>query len=238
MQAFCDTKERGGNDMAGIAEVISNLRKWRALPGYSVERRIDVLLTPYLEEFLSKEMKAPVELVTAEFPLPKLLFEGAAGKNLHVSADFLCLRGGDEPAWILVELKTDSASRRGDQDRAYRACATKEMKDILGAIRSTKRGKKVPVREYRRLIWKVQDAARARRVERIELCYIEPRKGSERRAEDGVVTWSLGLRKLTHVVSPPKGDELWPLLVKLLRGIARSDKARRAVPRSATYRSP
>ncbi len=218
--------------MDPVAEITQNLRTWRALPGYSVERRIDVLLTPYLATFLGKRMKAEVELVTAEFPLPKRLFQGEAGKRQHVAADFLCLRRGASPAWLLVELKTDVASRRGEQDLAYQVCAKAGMLKVLAVLSDVK--KKTPHElEYEALIRHVR--ATVPGVDAIDVCYLEPRVGpvadgareEVKDEESGVTTWRFGLRRFTHGVDVVDGDALWPLLCKLLRGIARSEKGRR-----------
>jgi hypothetical protein len=227
--------------MDPVEQVIANLRTWRALPGYSVERRLDVLLTPYLEGFLTKQMGGKVELVTAEFPLPKTLFPKLLGgkdpKRQHVSADFLCIRRGEDPAWILVELKTDAASRRSVQDAAYaEICASCRMEDVLAALSSTKRGTKHGS-GYEAVARLVRRAARgAGKVEKLELCYLEPivgkvavRAGDAGAPERGAVTWRLGLGKLAAHI--PAGDAFGRMLQKVLRGIARSEKGRRTKDR-------
>jgi hypothetical protein len=219
--------------MNGLQQIFDNLTEWRPLPGYSVERRLDLLLSPYLPRFLSAQMGAPVEVVAAEFPIPKRSAGGATDDNLHISADFLCLRRSDPPAWILVELKTDAGSRRGEQDRAYRLAAGREdamgrlLKDLQAAKSSSKHWP-----GYSKLIWKVKRTDS--RTQEVELCYIEPRPGGRtgrKRTEalDGggskLTTWSLGLGQLASAIDP-QGDPLGALLQPFLRGLARSDKAR------------
>lgn len=227
-----------------IEQIVANLRRWRALPGYSVERRIDLLLTPYLEGFLTARMGAPVRLVTAEFPIPKKLFpallEGRDPGNQHLAADFLCVRGAPAPAWILVELKTDLRSRRPIQDLAYAAaCApgsargdahegggTGPMTRLLEALAETKRNGEHAA-GYARIANLVR--SRGPKLEPIEVCYVQPLVGSrprrERDVQSGVVTWTFGLAALARHISP--ADPFGRLLQKVLRGIARSDKARR-----------
>lgn len=240
-----------------IEQIVANLRRWRALPGYSVERRIDLLLTPYLEGFLTARMGAPVKLVTPEFPIPKKLFpellDGRAPRNQHIAADFLCLREEPTPAWVLVELKTDLRSRRSIQDLAYRAvCAPPParsdargrevrgaMTRLLDALAETKRDG-----EHAALYHRIARVVRSRgpELEPIEVCYIQPRVGSQPRRErgespSGVVTWTFGLAALATHISP--ADPFGRLLQQLLRGIARSDKARGVrPPRSRGLRHP
>jgi hypothetical protein len=57
--------------MSGSSTVIQNLRRWRALPGYSVERRIDVLLTPHLAELPLYPNECALGAGHGEFPLSK-----------------------------------------------------------------------------------------------------------------------------------------------------------------------
>jgi hypothetical protein len=224
--------------MDPVAQIIANLRSWRGLPGYSVERRLDVLLTPFLPGFLSEAMGGQVELVTAEFPLPKVLFEGEVATRQHISADFLCVRRGQAPSWILVELKTDAASKRAKQDHAYRLCAAAGMTKILASISESKKGT-VHEREYEALARRVKHVARS--LESVEVCYLEPKVGAGvagpngfRRASSagptvdaatGAITWSFGLGRFARHIGD--GHPFARMLQKVLRGIARSEKARR-----------
>jgi hypothetical protein len=223
---------------------IANLRSWRALPGYSVERRIDWLLSPYLPAFLSRAMGAPVRIVLAEFPIPRRSAGFDPKDRLHLSADFLCLREGKDPAWLLVELKTDSGSRSKNQDRAYRAAAGRKgaMSRLLVDLEDAKSVQKAdrvqkPKQDflpgYSKVYWTVKRAGST--AAPIELCYVEPRgKGSPKRTSTAqgpelpVTIWSLGLGELARFVAE-SGDPLGELLREVLRGVARSDKARRGL---------
>lgn len=152
--------------------MVRNLREWRRFPGYSVERRVEVLLSPYLEQALSRRMKSEVKLAV-EFPVPKRLFGGDPSDRLHVAADFLCVRRDPRPAWILVELKADVASKRDEQLSAYRAvCERYRMVEVPQAIREAKAGT-VHERAYAELVALIEAASRGE--ESVELCCIEPR---------------------------------------------------------------
>lgn len=231
--------------MSALQKVFDNLAKWRPLPGYSVERRLDLLLSPYLPAFLSAQMKAPVELVAAEFPIPKRSAGGPEDDNQHVAADFLCLRRSDPPAWILVELKTDAGSRRGEQDRAYRAVASREMavSRLLEDLKTAKAKSKQQA-GYSKVYWKVKRTDSS--TQAIEICYVEPRgAGSPKRKRSEAVagstlkltTWSFGLGELARSIDP-QGDPLGLLVQKFLRGVARSDKARGKPPRKPSCGAP
>lgn len=224
--------------MDPVDKLIANLRKWRGLPGYSVERRLDLLLTPFIPGFLGDVMGGEVELVTAEFPLPKALFDPTDETRKHISADFLCLRRGSPSTWVLVEIKTDAASRRTKQDKAYCSCAAAGMGQILASIVKKKKGTEHE-REYDSLVRRLKSLGRG--AESVEICYIEPKSATRRigagvaprprvgdawvDAETGVKVWSFGLGRLARHI----GDRhpFARMMQKVLRGIARSDKGRR-----------
>lgn len=224
--------------MDPVSQVIANLRSWRGLPGYSVERRLDLLLTPFIPGFLSDVMGGKVELITAEFPLPKVLFQDDDKTRQHISADFLCVRRGREPVWLLVEVKTDAGSKRPKQDEAYRVCAAAGMTKILDSIRTTKQGT-AHEHDYERLIRRVKYQARG--ADAVEVCYLEPwvgdggagakgsrcssRLGPTMAAQSDVKTWSLGLGRFARHIGD--GHPFARMLQKVLRGIARSEKGRR-----------
>ncbi len=231
--------------MKSLKKVFENLSEWRPMPGYSVERRIDLLLSPFLPAFLSEQMGAPVEIIAAEFPIPRRSAGGDPDDNLHVSADFLCFRRSDPPAWVIVELKTEVDSRRGEQDRAYRAAAGREraMGTLLADLKVAKRRSKQWA-GYSKIYWKVKRTSSS--TQAIELCYIEPRTNhhaARRRTEviagstRLLTTWSFGLGELARSIDP-KGDPLGELVQPFLRGLARSNKARSVRSRRARARRP
>jgi hypothetical protein len=215
-----------------LVEVIALLQKWRAQPGYQLERRVDALLAPFLAAFLEKRFGegASVELVTSELPIPKSLLAKATGgapekpRRDHVSADFLLLRHRPDPAWILLELKTDMGSRDDREDANYLAVAGKTMRQVLAALRSAKKGTSF-VREYGKQAWAV--GAHRYPKARIEICYLQPtRQGPEVVEEGGKVIRTFTLREFADS-DVGEGDELWRLLQPLLRGVVRSSKGRR-----------
>ncbi len=107
------------SQQSSLEVLFARLREWSRFPKYSLERRIDIFLTPFLAPFLSARMEAPVTLVAPEFPI-KL-----ESSNQSVNVDYLLRRDGRAPAWIFLELKTDARSLRDEQLAHY-------LREILG----------------------------------------------------------------------------------------------------------
>src|SRR5512133_2282554 len=54
---------------SSIANLMARLSDWRGFPKYSLERRVDIFLTPFLESFIGWKLNAHATLVAPEFPL-------------------------------------------------------------------------------------------------------------------------------------------------------------------------
>ena len=129
------------NKLPTIERVFDLLDRWRHLPAYQLERRADVFFALFLPEVLgahlSKQENCSVEInptLIPEFPIKKI------GNNQSEKADYLALSKDGERAF-LIELKTDMASRRKEQDD-YLKCAAKRglpclVCDILKICRAT-----------------------------------------------------------------------------------------------------
>ena len=127
-----------------IDSLLQRLHRWSAFPKYSLERRFDLFLTPFLEPFFSWKFGKPARLVAPEFPLLNSLgTEGAtvdenAVPARTVNVDYL-LRLGEglstqEREWLFVELKTDSNSFDEDQARLYAAARRREMHRLIADL--------------------------------------------------------------------------------------------------------
>jgi hypothetical protein len=148
-------------------------------------------------------------------------------QRANVSADFLLLRRGPRPAWILLELKTDMSSRDDREDENYQAVAGKTMRQVLTALRSAKATSPF-AREYGRLARQVEDCGDPEAS--IEVCYLQPVRRGKAVIQDGEkVTRTFTLREFADS-DIGRGDELWKLLQPLLRGVVRSSKGRRSGP--------
>ena len=93
------------------------LDRWRHLPAYQLERRADIFFALFLPEVLKKHFGRKINpLLVPEFPIRKGLLHGNED-NRSIKADYLAVEDGAFPKRaFLVELKTDKASQRGDQD--------------------------------------------------------------------------------------------------------------------------
>ncbi|MAT38115.1 MAG: hypothetical protein CL946_00775 [Ectothiorhodospiraceae bacterium] len=96
------------------------LDQWRHLPNYQLERRADIFFAPFIAIILERHFGVPVlPDIVPEFPLHlKTLKLGYT--NQSVKVDYVAL-SVDRNRVFFVELKTDSASRRVEQDRYLKA---------------------------------------------------------------------------------------------------------------------
>lgn len=96
------------------------LDRWRHLPAYQLERRADIFFALFLPEVLGEHFNTKINpLLVPEFPIRKRLLPKYRDNkdNRSVKADYLALEDGAFPKRaFLVELKTDRASQRRDQD--------------------------------------------------------------------------------------------------------------------------
>lgn len=212
-----------------VEEVIALLRSWQPLPKYSVERRIDAWLAPFLAPYIQATRGGEVRLVASEFPIRKK----NQGTNARtVNADFLLHRTADpsrpddRESWILVELKTDGGSVRPKQFAEYfRVDGARlerwRMDELLEGVRyvRTRCGEEFRA-GYGAVIRNVKQAGDPKA--EVEVVCVGPTASGH----PGVA--SIGLRKMTYW--EPEGDDrraLWSALTPLLRGIAASGKGRR-----------
>ncbi len=214
---------------SAVDEVVQLLRTWQPLPKYSVERRIDAWLAPFLAPYLQAARGGEVRLVASEFPIRK---KNQGAHALTVNADFLLHRSpdpaqeGDRESWILVELKTDGGSVRPKQFAEYFRVDGPQvqrwrMQELLDGIRYVRDHTHRQFRAgYGKVIRTVENAGNANA--EVEVVCIGPTASGHPSVR------SVGLRKLTHWT--PEGDgrrALWTALTPLLRGIAASGKGRR-----------
>ena len=102
-----------------VVDAFELLNRWRHLPAYQLERRADIFFALYLPEVLGERFGRKINpLLVPEFPIRKgLLPKYDNNDNQSIKADYLALEDGAFPKRaFLVELKTDMASRRDDQD--------------------------------------------------------------------------------------------------------------------------
>ena len=99
-----------------IAHLFDLLDRWRHLPAYQLERRADIFFALFLPEVMGKHFRIDINpILIPEFPIKH------KGDNTSNKADYLALQKSQDNKPVerafLVELKTDMASRREEQDK-------------------------------------------------------------------------------------------------------------------------
>jgi hypothetical protein len=173
-----------------VAEIGQRLGEWGRFPKYALERRVDIFLTPFLEEFFSRspEPAQTIKLVAPEFPILSRIRELAAvtGRtrqelltSMHartINVDYLLYRAGPPPAWVFVELKTEDRSFSGEQFRRYRAAQEVGMDELVGHIELRLLGRPGSDfhEKYQLLLSTIRSVKAAPRA-RIEIVYLAPK---------------------------------------------------------------
>jgi hypothetical protein len=99
-----------------IAAVFDRMDAWRHLPKYQLERRSDLFFSLYLPEVLEATLGFPVDhRVAPEFPVRKSTIHPHLQGDDCFNIDYLTLSATGSES-VFVELKTDQASRRVQQD--------------------------------------------------------------------------------------------------------------------------
>ncbi len=190
---------------SSLEVLFARLREWSRFRKYSLERRIDIFLTPFLAPFLSARMEAPVTLVAPEFPI-KL-----ESSNQSVNVDDLLRREGRSPAWLFLELKTDARSLRDEQLAHYLRARANGMARVLADLDPIRKAT-LPVHrpKYDELRKAVDESGPA--MDQIEIVYLSP----ESPAAEGVVWFSL---KDFASWDAPDHRDLWSEVAGLLRAL-------------------
>ena len=97
-----------------ITELFDLLDKWRYFPAYQLERRADIFFALYLKQIFSSKYGITIDYIIPEFPLR---IGEIIDKEINESfkIDYLCVSQVQQKVY-LVELKTDTLSRRSKQD--------------------------------------------------------------------------------------------------------------------------
>lgn len=132
--------------MVEVEQLFNRLDAWRHLPSYQLERRADVFFSLYLPEVLREKLgiRFRSELVP-EFPVLVKAIDPDEPTNKSFKIDYLAVSEDGETA-VLVELKTDQASRRQGQDEyligAQAAGMHQLLEGVLDLFRATKSKRK------------------------------------------------------------------------------------------------
>ena len=111
---------------AALEKVFSNLDQWRNLPKYQLERRADIFFSLYIRDILQSHFKSKIDdTIIPEFPL-----NDSIESKRTVNVDYVLFDSNGKTVYF-VELKTDPASRRDEQDKYLERASKKGIKTIL-----------------------------------------------------------------------------------------------------------
>lgn len=113
-----------------LIRLLETMVEDKALPKYQFERRVDTIISLFLPSILKKMYGWRTVAVVPEFPLKK------ANNNQTTNADHLLFRHRDDfhgtaDAWVMFELKTDTASCSDEQLSIYLSALDRGMPQLL-----------------------------------------------------------------------------------------------------------
>jgi hypothetical protein len=199
---------------ASVEVLVQQLDHFRRFPKYALERRLDVFLSLFVEEFLSTRFEAPVRMVAPEFPLKR------EGNQLSTNVDYLLRREGPTPAWLFLELKTSSDAVSREQLASYGAAREYGMRHVrrdLFSIRDAVGNDAPRKTRYNRLLEQLARAGAWLGEHPIEVVYLSPPSPLFDEPGNDWVRW-IPLDEFARW-KPRQHSELWEpvseLLVKL-----------------------
>ncbi len=195
-----------------VEVLFQQLDSFRGFPKYALERRLDVFVSLFLEEYLSTRFEAPVRIVAPEFPLKRK--EDFQSTNV----DYLLRREGPRPAWLFLELKTSAGSIDKAQLALYREAKERGMRDWrkdLMAIHERCRSDAARSEKYDVLLKALASAGAWQQELPIEVVYLSP--PSRAFEASGFQEWGrwLPLEEFARW-QPRRHAELWEHVRKLL----------------------
>ena len=121
------------NEHETISNLFRLLDKWRHLPAYKLEPRADVFFALFLPEVLGKHFGIDINpILIPEFPIKN------RQDNTSKKVDYLALQkspdGKSAQQAFLVELKTDMASRRDDQDEYLSDAVDAGLQELIKGV--------------------------------------------------------------------------------------------------------
>lgn len=120
--------------MNQIERVFDMLDHWRHLPDYQLERRADIFFAVFMPKFLSQRFGVTLDSrMVPEFPVRIGTIYPEIEINKSFKIDYVAM-ASDRSKAFLVELKTDSSSRREKQDKYLKAAQSAGLRALLGGV--------------------------------------------------------------------------------------------------------
>ena len=120
------------SEFPSVERIFGLLDKWRHLPEYQLERRADIFFALFLPEVLEKHCGIKVK----DPFIPEFPFDKKPKINKYRQADYFVL-SENRKRGILVELKTDMASKRSKKGKEQEKAlveATENEKGLRGLV--------------------------------------------------------------------------------------------------------
>ena len=166
-----------------MSMVVSKLIEWKQFPKYALERRLDILLTPFIGAFVVSKLGGKAQIIAPEFPLLARLDperrqrKSKEPSRLTVNVDYLLyLDDGTTPSWMFLELKTEGSSFKPAQLRHYRRAQALGMAMLLDDLVEVGTHSKHTAK-YERLNNTVRDSGALSAPIRLAFLSPPPRKG-------------------------------------------------------------
>lgn len=133
-----------------INEIFTLLDKWKNLPSYQLERRVDIFFAIHLEKILEYKKQVNIDLIIPEFPIrkgdlphhPEFNKKPLLKPNQSFKIDYLCYASKPIPRIFFIELKTEMSSRNPKQDWYLEQASELGIKRILKGIHTIKENTK------------------------------------------------------------------------------------------------
>lgn len=124
--------------MNSLSELLELADRWRHLPSYQLERRVDLLFAPFLSGFVQHHVADPAGFrlsatILPELPIRNSVWTKLVTGSLSKKVDY-CFLSSPPGNAVLLELKTDMKSRSGLQDKYLNALDGGDFNEIIQGI--------------------------------------------------------------------------------------------------------
>lgn len=121
------------SEKSEIERVFCLMDRWRHLPAYQLERRADIFFALFLPKVLEKHFGTRMNpILIPEFPIKNRT------NNQSSKVDYLALQQAEDGCLpkraFLVELKTDMASKRDEQDYMLRDAVDRGLRELIEGV--------------------------------------------------------------------------------------------------------
>lgn len=119
-----------------IDRLFTQLDEWRHLPAYQLERRADIFFAIYMQDIIKGKFKEDIEFLIPEFPVRLGSVDPGIKKEDQYRSykiDYLAICNKTNRVF-LIELKTDTGSRRSKQDWYLESAKRINIKELVKGV--------------------------------------------------------------------------------------------------------